>query len=286
MKRILCLAAAVVVSLIATAGAAQSQQWQTVSVPTTVKDVAIWGSVWILGTNDQVYTWSSSGWSPHATPVEAAVSVVVGPDQRPFVNERNRWKVYKSTGSGWSELPGNAATLGVDGRSFLWSRQGGGRYFHYCDGREWQNGQVGYGNTITFNSGGVAVAIGNGGRAHRVVNGEWQDPEGKAVIDIAIDDRAHIWTVEQVDRNVHRHDGARWFSYPMPAGVQASRIAVTGAGQPFRRRDGRTAIHVQRLRRRCRATGTSGSTEDEQAPEPPDRAQWDLGTARQRAARG
>ncbi|MGD2067571.1 MAG: hypothetical protein PVI57_02725 [Gemmatimonadota bacterium] len=233
MRRIIWLAV-VGLSLAVTAGAARAQAWQAVSVPTAVKDVAIWGNVWILGQNNQVYVWGGAGWTPHATPLRDLVSIEVGPDQRPFVNGGATWTLYKSNGSGWSALPGTGVSnLGVDARSYPWSSLGSARLFQYFDGRAWQRGTYGVGSSITFNAGGIAGAIGNDGLAYRLMNGQLRRLDGPLCADLDIDDRSYVWTVGKGDGRVHRQDGSGWATYQLPGAVQASRIAVTGAGQPY-----------------------------------------------------
>ncbi len=234
MRRILWLAVAVA-TLGATAETAQSQEWQAfTNLPTTVRDIAVWGSVWILGMNDQVYTWSNNAWTPHATPVQGSASIEVGPDQRPLVNGGGAWTLYKSSGSGWTPLPGSAVNLGIDARNFPWTAIGSARRFHYFDGQGWKDAGIRTpGLAITFNARGVGAMLGNGSGAHRVTNGQPQELGSVPCADIAIDGLAAIWTTGGNDGRVYRHDGAQWASFTLPGGAWAQRIAVTDTGQPF-----------------------------------------------------
>jgi hypothetical protein len=221
-------------------------QAQWTSLGGRAQDVAVSAhTLWIVATDRTIQFWDNSkkAWCYHNGRSQMGDLIAVGPDNQPFVVDRNsNSRIFKSTSTydGWLVIPGAEKaynSIAVDGANRPWATLGAydWKMFKYFDGTNWVQApwdQHARGLAIEVNSNGTVVWMGNGGDL--VIYKVTESPNntnigGVGSKDFDIDDSGNVWMID-ASNNVCRHDGTKWETID---GIKGKRIAVSPSGIPY-----------------------------------------------------
>ncbi len=188
------------------------------------------GSVWMVGTDRNLYQWQGGRWAAPAMAVKTAATVDVGPNGEVWFVTADG-DVLSGNGRGnWQKRPGKAFDVGIGADGEVWIA-GRDKKLYRWGGSAWQavaspadavTVDVGPGGEILFSSAEKQVYAGNGK--------QWRQLPGTA-IDVSFGADGTAWMIDDKFQ-VNRWNGQAWAVEPS-AGSNALRISGGPADNPW-----------------------------------------------------